>query len=96
MKIENVHLKIFDGSYGWSEFAPFPAILVTAAVPEIPGPLVDQLEDGGRLVLPLTTTGDRERQVLTRVIKHGDETVTEQHGDCRFVPLVGRFGWDAP
>ena len=93
LEIENVHFKIFDGSYGWSEFAPFPAILVTAAVPRVPGPLLEQLAEGGRMVLPV---GSRpNEQVLTRIFKHDGEVVEEPHGLCRFVPLVGRFGWDA-
>jgi len=91
--IENVHLKIFDGSYGWSEFQPYPAVLVTAAVPEIPTPLVEQLEEGGRLVLPLSRDSSREEQVLTRLVKRRGEIVQEEHGLCRFVPLVGRYGW---
>jgi len=94
LSIQNVHFKIFDGSYGWSEFAPYPAILVTAAVPEVPAPLLEQLEDGGRLVLPLAGPGGRDEQVLTRVIRRGDQFVHERHGLCRFVPLVGKFGWD--
>jgi protein-L-isoaspartate(D-aspartate) O-methyltransferase len=89
--IENVHFKIFDGSYGWSEFAPFSAILVTAAVPEVPSPLVDQLREGGRLVLPLGR--GRDEQVLTRVVKVDGGLQRDEHGPCRFVPLIGRYGW---
>jgi protein-L-isoaspartate(D-aspartate) O-methyltransferase len=89
---ENIHFKIFDGSYGWSEFAPYRAILVTAASPEVPGPLFEQLEEGGRLVLPLGTAGEEE-QTLVRVVKLAGRPVREEHGECRFVPLVGRFGW---
>jgi protein-L-isoaspartate(D-aspartate) O-methyltransferase len=85
--IENVHFKIFDGSYGWSEFAPYRAIVVTAAAPEVPAPLVEQLEEGGRLVLPLDG-------VLVRVRKTAGGIVRSEHGSCRFVPLVGRFGQD--
>jgi putative membrane protein len=64
--IENVHFKIFDGSYGWSEFAPFRAIVVTAGSPDIPAPLLSQLEDGGRLVIPLADTSDPEVQTLVK------------------------------
>jgi len=92
--VQNVHLKIFDGSYGWSEFAPYRAILVTAAAPSIPTPLVDQLEDGGRLIIPIGSAEGGADQVLTRFTKKGDDVVQEEHGLCRFVPLVGRFGWD--
>ncbi len=90
LRLHNIHFKIFDGSYGWSEFAPYRAVLVTAAVPEIPEPLLEQLEPGGRLVLPLTAADGG--QILTRVVKRSEGVVQEQHGPCRFVPLVGRFG----
>lgn len=94
--VENVHFKIFDGSYGWSEFAPYRAILVTAAAPDVPPPLLEQLEDGGRLVIPIAhapddPTGELD-QVLVRVVRRGDSFSREDHGPCRFVPLVGRFG----
>jgi protein-L-isoaspartate(D-aspartate) O-methyltransferase len=92
LRIENVHLKIFDGTYGWGEFKPYRSIVVTASSPEVPSPLIEQLEDGGRLVLPLATgTGD---QVLTRITRRGDSFEREEHGGCKFVPLVGRYGWD--
>ena len=95
--IETVHFKIFDGSYGWSEFAPYRAIVVTAAAPEIPAPLLEQLEDGGRLVLPIaakgSTGGDGADQTLIRVVKDPSGIRREEHGACRFVPLVGKFGW---
>ena len=94
MKIENVHFKIFDGSYGWSEFAPYRAILVTASVPELPAPLLEQLEDGARLVAPLAGPSANDDQVLTCFTKHGAELRREEHGPCRFVPLVGKYGWD--
>jgi protein-L-isoaspartate(D-aspartate) O-methyltransferase len=92
LDIENVHFKIFDGSYGWSEFAPYRAIVVTAAVPEVPAPLFDQLEEGGRLVVPIGN-GTKDDQTLVRVFKRGGRLVQEEHGPCRFVPLVGKFGW---
>ncbi len=95
--IENVHFKIFDGTYGWSEFAPYRAIVVTAAAPDVPEPLVEQLEDGGRLVLPLGgnggAEGSAEEHILVRVMRRGDDTIREDHGRCRFVPLVGKFGF---
>lgn len=94
--IENVFFKIFDGTYGWGEFAPYRGILVTAAAPEVPQPLVDQLADGGRLVLPLAVDGGSEGdQMLVRLRKRGRRTVREEHGLCRFVPLIGKFGWKA-
>jgi protein-L-isoaspartate(D-aspartate) O-methyltransferase len=93
LSIENVHLKIFDGSYGWSEFAPYDAVVVTASVPEIPTPLIDQLREGGRLVVPVASDGSRDEQILTCVVKTADGTRTETHGRCRFVPMLGRYGW---
>ena len=92
--IENVHFKIFDGGYGWSEFAPYRAVVVTAAAPDVPQPLIEQLEDGGRLVLPIAGTGPD--QALVRVVKDAEGLKREEHGSCRFVPLVGKFGWTAP
>jgi protein-L-isoaspartate(D-aspartate) O-methyltransferase len=96
--IENVHFKIFDGTYGWSEFAPYRAIVVTAAAPEVPAPLLEQLEEGGRLVLPIATSpeeADLEDQKLVRVVKSTSGVRREDHGPCRFVPLVGKFGWES-
>jgi len=91
--IQNVHFKIFDGGYGWSEFAPYHSIVVTAAVPEIPAPLFEQLEVGGRIVAPIGRDARDEDQRLVRAVKRESEIVREDHGSCRFVPLVGRFGW---
>jgi protein-L-isoaspartate(D-aspartate) O-methyltransferase len=99
LKIENVHFKIFDGSYGWSEFAPYRAIVVTAAAPDVPAPLLEQLEEGGRLVLPIAARGsgaaDGSDQTLVRVVKAAAGNRREDHGSCRFVPLLGKFGWTA-
>jgi protein-L-isoaspartate(D-aspartate) O-methyltransferase len=91
--LENVHFKIFDGSYGWSEFAPYRAILVTASSPDLPRPLFDQLEPGGRLILPIGRSSGDEEQKLVRFVRRGDRPIREEHGTCRFVPLVGKFGW---
>jgi len=95
--MKNVHFKVFDGTYGWSEFAPYRGIIVTAAAPDVPAPLVDQLGPDGRLVLPLVKRqGGRvgeDEQVLIRISRNGDEIVREEHGPCNFVPLVGKFGW---
>ncbi len=96
--IENVHFKIFDGTYGWSEFAPYRGIVVTAAAPEVPAPLLDQLGEKGALVIPLVRREPgphgREVQSLWRVVRRGDGFEREEHGPCRFVPLVGKFGWE--
>ena len=91
--VQNVHLKIFDGSYGWSEFAPYRAILVTAAAPSMPTPLFDQLEEGGHLIVPVGPVDGNSDQLLTRFTKKAAGVVHEEHGSCRFVPLLGRFGW---
>ena len=97
LAIENVHFKIFDGSYGWSEFAPYRAVVVTAAAPDVPAPLLEQLEEGGRLVLPIGAAGagssDAGEQTLIRVVKEAGGPRREEHGPCRFVPLLGKFGW---
>jgi protein-L-isoaspartate(D-aspartate) O-methyltransferase len=88
--IRNVTVLVGDGTLGWRPFAPYDAILVSAASPEIPAPLVDQLAPGGRMVIPL---GDREAQTLTLVERVGDAIRTSTIGDVRFVPLVGEFGF---
>lgn len=81
-----------DGNLGLPTFAPFDRILITAAAPEIPQPLIDQLKLGGVIVLPL---GGGDDQVMLRLIKNSDGTLTrEQHGYFRFVPLLGDLGDD--
>lgn len=82
-----------DGSEGYSLGAPYQAILVTAAAPRLPAPLVEQLADGGRLVIPV---GDLSRQDLKLVFKHGNDTSTRFLDPCQFVPLVGKHGWPGP
>jgi protein-L-isoaspartate(D-aspartate) O-methyltransferase len=79
-----------DGSEGYAPAAPYNAILVTAAAPSLPSPLLDQLADGGRLVIPV---GSRENQFLEQIFKHGNETATRLLDPCRFVPLIGKYGW---
>ena len=91
----NVAIRVGDGSYGWKEEAPFNAIITTAAVPAIPGYLVDQLAPGGRLVVPV---GSRDMQTLyklTRSAENPDEIKKEDLGGCRFVSLIGESGWKA-
>jgi protein-L-isoaspartate(D-aspartate) O-methyltransferase len=88
--IRNVTVLVGDGTLGWRPFAPFDAILVSAASPEIPGPLVEQLALGGRMVIPL---GDRASQTLTLVERNGDGIRVSTIADVRFVPLVGQFGF---
>ena len=87
----NVNLRIGDGTDGWSEEAPFDAILVTAGAPYVPECLVDQLAPGGRLVIPV---GDRSDQQLVLIIKGLDGKVERRESDgCRFVRLIGKNGW---
>ena len=90
--IDNVSVKVMDGTLGWRAQAPYDAILVTAGAPEVPAPLVGQLADGGRLVVPV---GPRDTQVLQVVERRGERTfASELKGAC-FVPLIGRHGWEA-
>jgi protein-L-isoaspartate(D-aspartate) O-methyltransferase len=86
----NVTVLVGDGTLGWRPFAPYDAILVSAASPDIPAPLVEQLAPEGRMVIPL---GDRDAQTLTLVERLGDSVRTRTIGDVRFVPLVGEFGF---
>ena len=86
----NVLIKIGDGTIGWSEHAPYDAILVTAAAPQVPRPLLDQLKLGGRLVVPL---GPEDAQMLVRIRRDEEGFHEEALGECRFVKLIGRHGW---
>jgi protein-L-isoaspartate(D-aspartate) O-methyltransferase len=86
----NVSLLVGDGTIGWREYSPFDAILVTAGAPSAPAPLVEQLADGGRMLIPL---GDREEQTLTLLTRRGTELERRDIGPARFVPLLGMFGW---
>jgi protein-L-isoaspartate(D-aspartate) O-methyltransferase len=89
--IANASVVVGDGTLGWRAYAPYDAILVAAASPMVPKPLIEQLSEGGRLVIPL---GDHDQQVLTLVEKHGDHVRTITVSDVRFVPLLGEFGFD--
>jgi len=86
----NIVAKLDDGTLGWAEHGPYDAIMVTAGGPEIPRPLIDQLADQGRLVIPV---GDQNLQVLQLVEKNGDEIVVHDLERVRFVDLVGEHGW---
>ena len=88
--IRNVTVLVGDGTLGWRPFAPYDAILVSAASPNIPSPLVEQLAEGGRMVIPL---GDRDAQTLTLVERTGETVRASTIADVRFVPLVGEFGF---
>jgi len=89
--VDNVSIKVMDGTLGWRAQAPFDAILVTAGAPEVPEPLVKQLADGGRLVVPV---GPRETQVLKIVERRGDRSFAHELKGACFVPLIGRHGWE--
>lgn len=87
----NIALVTKDGTVGWSKYAPYDAIVVAAASPDVPDALVDQLAPGGRLLIPV---GDRATQELTLVRKSAEGAVErESITPCVFVPLIGRFGW---
>ncbi|MDD5423748.1 MAG: protein-L-isoaspartate(D-aspartate) O-methyltransferase [Candidatus Omnitrophica bacterium] len=86
----NIRIKAGDGTEGWEEFAPFDAIIVTAGTPSIPQPLIDQLAQGGRLVVPV---GGPLSQVLTLASKENSSVAQEEICGCVFVPLVGKYGW---
>ncbi len=90
LKLFNATIKCFDGTIGWSEFAPYQGILVAAGSPEIPQPLMNQLAVGGHLVVPV---GTEKEQRLMRVTRTATGFKTEDHGRCQFVKLIGKFGW---
>jgi protein-L-isoaspartate(D-aspartate) O-methyltransferase len=86
----SVALKVYDGTYGWKEMSPFDAIVVTAGAPHVPDALVEQLREGGRMVIPV---GDRYGQRLIKMVKTAGGVITEQSVPCVFVPLIGNHGW---
>jgi protein-L-isoaspartate(D-aspartate) O-methyltransferase len=90
--VSNVSLLAGDGTMGWSQFAPYDAILVSAGAPSVPAPLVEQLAEGGRMLIPV---GTAEEQVLRVYTRHGAMLDVRDIGDVRFVPLVGKHGWPA-
>lgn len=89
--VTNVSLMVGDGTLGWRPYAPYDAILVSAASPDVPQPLLEQLSDGGRLVIPI---GGRDTQQLVMVVRHGDQYERHKLADVRFVPLVGELGYE--
>jgi protein-L-isoaspartate(D-aspartate) O-methyltransferase len=89
----DAHVHCGDGTLGLPEFAPFDAILVAAAAPAIPKPLLAQLAEGGRMILPV---GDTEHQELQLIERHGDAFPAKMLEGCRFVPLLGYHGWQEP
>ena len=92
LSIENVTLLVADGSTGLPQHAPYDRIMVTAATPRVPAPLVDQLADNGRMVLPV---GGKSEQTIVCVDRR-EGKVTETRGiACRFVKLIGEEGWSS-
>lgn len=88
--VSNVHLVCGDGTAGWPDHAPYDAIVVGAGSPQVPRPLLDQLADGGRLLVP---TGNRDEQRLVLVERNGTRFIERRFDPVRFVPLLGEHGW---
>jgi len=87
---KNIKIKVGDGTLGWEEASPFDRIIITAASPKTPMPLIEQLADNGKLILPL---GESFSQVLTLVEKKDGKLKSSALCGCVFVPLVGKYGW---
>lgn len=88
---KNVNLLLGDGTVGWRQYAPYDAILVSAASPSVPQPLVEQLAEGGRLLVPV---GGKDEQVLWLYTRRGGQVEAKQIAPVRFVPLLGAHGWE--
>jgi protein-L-isoaspartate(D-aspartate) O-methyltransferase len=86
----NVHVHTGDGTLGWSQSSPYDAILIAAAAPSVPEPLLLELAEGGRLIAPV---GEEDKQELQLTTKHEGKFLLKQGGPCRFVPLIGQHGW---
>ena len=90
---DRVTVEVADGTLGWPPGAPYDAIVVTAGAPQIPRPLIEQVGERGRLVLPM---GEDELQTLVRLRRGPAGLVEEYLGECRFVKLLGSYGWEEP
>ena len=90
LNYKNIIFSAFDGTVGWREYEPFDAIMVTAGAGKIPQPLLDQLADGGRMIIPI---GDRTSQELIKITRDQDRYNKKNLGGCRFVDLIGAHGW---
>jgi protein-L-isoaspartate(D-aspartate) O-methyltransferase len=86
----NITIHVGDGTLGWPQQAPYDGIMVTAGAPSVPQPLLEQLADGGRLVIPVGPSG---MQMLNLIRRKGNDYVASEEGTCVFVPLVGKLGW---
>ena len=92
MGANNISFMLGDGTLGWRQFAPFDAILVGAAAPEVPDAYIEQLAENGRLLIPL---GSRDEQVLHLFTRHDGELKGEDIAPVRFVPLLGKHSWES-
>jgi protein-L-isoaspartate(D-aspartate) O-methyltransferase len=89
--IDNVVVIEGDGTLGYPDNAPYNGIIITAATPDVPQPLLEQLAEGGTIVVPV---GGRDLQDLITIHKQGTSFTREFHGGVRFVPLIGQYGWE--
>lgn len=87
---KDITVMVGDGTIGWQEGAPYQGILLTAATPQVPAPLISQLAEGGRLVAPV---GPAQMQDLIRITRTGEGCIEERFFTVRFVPLIGEYGW---
>jgi protein-L-isoaspartate(D-aspartate) O-methyltransferase len=92
LRINNVEIKVGDGGYGWPEQAPYDGVIVTAAAPEVPAPLLTQLKEGAKLIVP--TGPRRQQQELLRLQWRNGRIVEEKLAPVAFVPLIGEHGWE--
>lgn len=88
---KNIHVHVGDGTLGWPDSAPYDGIIVTAAAPSVPKPLLKQLKDGGRVVIPV---GGRGAQFLECWQRKGSDFECDQIAPVAFVPLIGEHGWE--
>lgn len=90
LRYHNVQIKVDDGTRGWAEKAPFDGIIISAAAPQVPALLCEQLGEGGRLVIPV---GTEQEQILYILTKKDGKVYEEKHCKCAFVKLIGEYGW---
>jgi protein-L-isoaspartate(D-aspartate) O-methyltransferase len=90
----NVAVRVGDGTFGWREESPFAAVMVTAGAPKIPKLLIEQLVVGGRLVIPVGNRGSQVLMKVTRLSQDPEDLKAEDLGGCRFVDLIGEYGWN--
>ena len=86
----NILFKSYDGTLGWEEYSQYDAIIITAGAPSVPEPLLGQLADGGRMIVPV---GDKFSQELIKITRRKDSFDKKSLGGCRFVDLIGAHGW---